>query len=140
MKELWKDIKEYEGIYQVSNLGRVKRLERTDVIHNYGGYKKVSEKILKPSIDNRRYKGVRITLCKENKTKRFILSRLVASAFIENPDNKPYVLHKDDNPTNNHFSNLFWGTAKENTLDALNKGRLKVNNFKAYQQKLKELI
>ena len=127
INEIWKNIQEYEGYYQVSNLGRVKRLERTDIVHNYGGLKKVGEKILKPYADKRRYNGVRVTLCKNNETKRFILSRLVAGAFIENVDNKPYVLHKDDNPTNNVSSNLFWGTPKENTLDALKKGRLICN-------------
>lgn len=135
--EIWKDIPEYERYYQISNLGRVKRLERNDVIHNYGGFKKVPEKILKPSADTRRYKGVRITLCKNGIIKRFILSRLVATVFVENKEHKPYVLHKDDNPQNNEASNLFWGTPKENTLDAMKKGRLVCNLPSALKVKIK---
>lgn len=127
--EVWKNIPGYEGYYVVSNYGRVKRLERNDILHNYGGLKKVPEKLLKPYSDNRRYNGVRITLCKDGKTSRFILPRLVALCFLENQENKPLVCHKDDDPTNNKVENLFWGTHKENTNDALKKGRLK-SNFK----------
>jgi hypothetical protein len=114
MEEIWKDIPGYEEYYQVSNLGRVKRLERNDIIHNYGGAKKVGEKILKEYIDKRKYNGVRVTLCKENKTKRFTVSRLVAIAFIENANNLPLVEHLDDDPTNNKVNNLKWGTYKSN--------------------------
>jgi len=112
--EEWRDIPGYEGYYQVSNLGRVKRLYREDIIHNYGGLKIVPEKILKPYIDKRKYTGVRVTLCKSGFTKRFIVARLVASAFIPNHGNLPLVEHLDDNPTNNVVTNLKWGTHSSN--------------------------
>lgn len=131
MKEIWKDVPEYEGYYQVSNLGRVKRLYREDIIHNYGGLKIVPERVLKEYVDRRRYPSVRVTLCKGNKTKRFIVARLVAIVFIENPKNLPLVMHIDDNPKNNRVDNLMWGTHKDNTQDALKKGRLK-NNLAFY--------
>jgi hypothetical protein len=112
--EEWRDIPGYEGYYQVSNLGRVKRLYREDIIHNYGGLKIVPEKILKPYIDKRQYAGVRVTICKSGFTKRFIVARLVAIAFIPNYGNLPLVEHLDDNPTNNKVTNLKWGTYSSN--------------------------
>jgi hypothetical protein len=114
--EIWKDVPRYEGYYQVSNLGRVKRLERVDVKHNYGGEKIVRQRILKPYTDKRKYSGVRVTLCKDNITKRFILSRLVAISFIPNINNLPLVEHIDDDPTNNVVTNLKWGTYSSNAL------------------------
>jgi hypothetical protein len=115
MLEEWKDIPGYEGYYQVSNMGRVKRLYREDIIHNYGGLKSVPEKILNLDISYRSYKGVRVTLSKLGKTKRFTVSRIVASVFIENKDNLPIVEHIDDDPTNNRVDNLKWGTHKSNS-------------------------
>lgn len=112
--EQWRDIPEYEGYYQVSDLGRVKRLYREDIIHNYGGLKIVPEKILKPYIDTRKYNGVRVTLCRAGLIKRFILARLVATVFIPNDSNLPLVEHLDDNPTNNKVTNLKWGTHSSN--------------------------
>jgi hypothetical protein len=113
--EIWKDIPGYENYYQVSDLGRVKRLYRNDIIHNYGGFKVVSEKILNLYVDKRKYAGVRVTLSKNNIVKRFILSRLVAISFIPNPNNLPIVEHIDDDPTNNNVNNLKWGDYKSNT-------------------------
>jgi hypothetical protein len=113
--EIWKDIPGYEGYYQVSDLGRVRRLFRNDINHNYGGNKIVKEKILKGYVDKRDYKSVRVTLCKEGITERFTVSRLVASCFMNNNDNLPLVEHIDDNPLNNHFANLKWGTHKSNS-------------------------
>ena len=99
--EIWKDIEGYEGIYQVSNLGRTKRL-----------YKNDKEKILKPFSNKDGY--LIVNLCKEGKVKSRSVHRLVAQAFIPNPENKPEVNHKDENKSNNKVENLEWVTSKEN--------------------------
>lgn len=106
MKEIWKDIIDYEGLYQVSNLGRVKSLAK------FCGHRPQKEKILKQQ-DLRGYKIV--TLCKNSILKRFQVHRLVGLAFIDNPQNKPCINHKDENRSNNNSSNLQWVTWKENT-------------------------
>lgn len=103
MKEIWKDIEGYEGLYQVSNLGRVKRLK--------GKYMS-KERILKPCENNTGY--LQVHLCKNSKSKFYKVHRLVALAFIQNPENKQQVNHIDETKLNNVVSNLEWVTAKEN--------------------------
>lgn len=98
MEELWKDIKGYEGLYQVSNLGRVKRV--------------TTGRILKGSKDSIGY--LRVNLHKNNIPSTEKVHRLVAEAFIPNLENKPQVNHRDEDKTNNMASNLEWMTAKEN--------------------------
>lgn len=114
MKEIWKDIKDYEGLYQISNLGRIKSLPKIK------GRALTSEKILSPVIGNRGYKM--IFLYKNGNKKRYSLHRLIAIAFIENKNNKPYINHKDGNKLNNSIENLEWCTCRENTMHALNIG------------------
>ena len=101
--EIWRDIEGYEGLYQVSNLGKVKSL-------NYKCTKK--EKILKPFSNRDGY--LRVKLCKEGKRRSYLVHRLVAQAFISNPEDKPQVNHKDEDKTNNKVENLEWVTSKEN--------------------------
>lgn len=107
MEEIWKDIKGYEGLYEISNLGNVK-----------------SSKILKKELCKNGY--FRIKLFKNGKGKRFLIHRLVAIAFIPNQDDKPQVNHRDGNKQNNNVNNLEWVTSKENNIHAhragLNKG------------------
>lgn len=96
--EVWKDIKGYEGLYQVSNEGRVKSF--------------YTNKILTPVDDGQGY--LRVRLYKNKEWKSIRVHRLVANAFISNPYNKPQINHKDENPSNNCVENLEWCTAKEN--------------------------
>ena len=97
MKEEWKDIEGFEGYYQVSNMGNVKSL-------NYN--KTGKEKIMKTWDSGQGYQKVQ--LCKDGKSKTYTVHRLVATAFLENPDNLPVINHKDENPKNNNVDNLEW--------------------------------
>lgn len=108
--EIWKDIKGYEGLYQVSNLGRVKSLSRK--IRDYRGDKArtIKETVLKPLSRNNYY----IVHLTNNKRKQYSIHRLVAEMFIDNPENKPYVNHLDYNTKNNVVTNLEWCTQREN--------------------------
>ena len=101
MKEIWKDIKEYEGLYEVSNSGRVKSIR-------FG-----KERILKLGTD--RYGYLYVILAKNNKQKTFRIHRLVAEAFIPNPDNLPMINHRDENKSNNNVENLEWCDNKYNS-------------------------
>lgn len=110
MNEIWKDIEGYEGLYQVSNMGNVKSL--THFRNNgSGGYIQKS-KILKFGKNGKGYLSV--NLCKFGYSKQHSIHRLVAEAFIPNPDNNPEVDHIDTNPSNNMVENLRWVTHKEN--------------------------
>lgn len=110
--EIWKDIIGYEGLYQVSNMGRVKSLERNDYCCHHR-----TEKILKER--NRNKKGYKMVALYKGNKKEFSIHRLVAQAFIPNPENKPCIDHIDTNPSNNRVENLRWVTAKENQNNPL---------------------
>lgn len=114
MEEKWLPIAGFEGLYEVSNLGRVKSLERT-VINN-GGKQIRHEKILKQNLTNRHRS---VVLCKDGKTYPRLVHRLVAIAFIPNPDSKPVVDHIDTDTENNCVDNLRWATVKENCNNEL---------------------
>lgn len=94
MQEVWKDIKGYEGLYQISNTGKVKGLKRN--------------KVLKPILQRSGYYYVDL------QRKRRLVHRLVAEAFIDNPDNLPEVNHKDEDKVNNSVENLEWCDSKYN--------------------------
>ena len=119
VKEIWKDIPDYEGLYQVSNMGRVKALEKY-VKHRYGGKQKLKERMLIPYSNNSGY--LNIKLSKENKYKHFLVHRLVLLAFVPNPENKPTGNHKDGVKADNYVSNLEWATYKENQNHAKENG------------------
>lgn len=111
-KEKWKGVDGIEG-YEVSNEGRVRSYinNRHGVGENYH--------ILKPTLNKHGYE----TVCL-GRGKRKLVHRIVANAFIPNPNNYPIVRHKDDNPRNNNTNNLSWGTQKDNMQDCVNHGRL----------------
>ena len=117
--ELWKDIEGYEGLYQVSNLGRIRSTEHIDRLGR-----------LKPSTirkvhDNGR--GYLKVLLKENsKQKNFLVHRLVAIAFLEKPQNKDYINHKDGNKQNNRVDNLEWCNRSENMKHSYSLGLSKI--------------
>ena len=98
--ETWKSIAGYEGLYQVSDMGRVKSMK-------FG-----KEKILKPLKNTRGY--LQVMLCKDCHTKRLLVHRLVAEAFIQNPNNLETINHKDEVKTNNATSNLEWMSRADN--------------------------
>lgn len=112
MQEIWKDIPGYESIYQVSNFGNVKSLQ--------SGNHHSKIKILTPICADGRY--LRVTLYKQKKPKYFPVHRLVAMAFIPNPENKPQVNHINGNKKDNRVENLEWCTSSENNLHAYKSG------------------
>ena len=107
--EIWKDIKGYEGFYQVSNLGNVKNVRRNSI-------RKLKE-------DNSGYLHCLLSVNKVRKT--FLVHRLVATSFIENPENKPLINHINANRSDNRVENLEWCTQKEN----MNHSRKMGNQF-----------
>lgn len=113
MKEIYKDIIGFEGFYQISNLGNVKSLER--IVRGRHGDTKISEKILKTSLA-RGYKTCNLYL--EKKLINLKVHRSVAINFIDNPENKPCVNHKNGIKTDNNFQNLEWCTYSENIIHA----------------------
>ena len=132
--EIWKDIQGYEGLYQVSNLGRVKSLGRF-IESRLKGVDKVwkAERILKTCKRTNGYIGV--GLRKNVKGKNFNIHRLVAIAFIPNPDNLPQIDHINADKTNNNVNNLRWVTAKENVRNPLNMAHLIGKNNPFYGKK-----
>jgi hypothetical protein len=98
MTEIWKDIIGYESYYQVSNLGNIRSLDR--VINN----KKYKGQLKKLGLSENGY--YRVSLQKNMERRQFMVHRLVAIMFIDNPSNKSFVNHKDGNKLNNHMNNL----------------------------------
>lgn len=135
MEEMWLDIKDYEGHYQVSNTGKVRSLK--------------TNRILKPRVSGQ-YKYFSVSLCKNGKPKDFYIHRLVASHYIDNPENKYSVNHIDGNKMNNNVSNLEWATGTEQNNHAFRLGlkhsehhskltREQVNEIRKTKGKLKDI-
>ena len=125
--EIWKDYKDYEGLYQASNLGRVRSLDTYRKDRN-GSVKFYKGRILKPVTVGNGY--LKVNLYKNNKQKPYYIHRLVAEVFIPNPENLPEVNHKDENKLNNNAENLEWcdreyncNFGTRNERDALTKSK-----------------
>lgn len=107
-KEIWKDVKGFEGKYQVSNYGNVKSLN----------WKRANcEKLLYLKKHNKGYRQVELVM--NGKPRMYLVHRLVAQAFIPNPNNKPFINHIDANKENNHLENLEWCTQSENVRHSM---------------------
>lgn len=137
MEEIWKDVVGYEGYYQVSNLGRVRSLDR---IASNG--RKIKGKILSAKVNTPPYYP-RVSLSVNGKMKLVQVHRLVAQAFVYNPDpeHKTQVGHKDESRTNNRADNLEWVTPKENSNMPLHRERVsKANEGKVLSAETKSKI
>jgi hypothetical protein len=133
--EIWKDIEEYEGLYQVSNLGKVKSLKRI-VYSNKRSSLLINEKLLKQNIHKSGYYNV--SLSKNNTKKNLMVHRLVCMSFLLNKKNKSQVNHKNGIKTDNRLENLEWVTASENRIHAYKIGLCKPNGENHHLAKLTE--
>ena len=125
--EEWKSIPGYEGLYEVSNLGRVRSVDRyvkylNGMIHLHKG------KVLSPGIRSDGY--LQVSLCCNGKYKTIAVHRLVAQAFIENPDNLPEINHKDEDKTNNSVDNLEWCDRSYNNTYGTRQDKVRDTNIK----------
>ena len=111
-KEVWRDVVGYEGLYQVSSMGRVRSLDRM-TFNGVANYIKKG-RVLKQKLDNHGY--YRVNLYKDKKCKTWLVSRLVALAHIPNTNGLPYVGHMNDIKTDNRVINLYWTNASENLM------------------------
>lgn len=125
MKEIWKDIPGYKGLYQASNLGRIRSLDHVvEYVKHYSDRDVEAKHYFKGKIlaQNKTSGYLGCILSVNGKTVYPLVHRLVASAFVPNPDNKPEVDHIDGDTTNNCADNLRWVTSKENAANSMSKG------------------
>lgn len=116
MQEQWASIHNFEGIYEVSSLGRVRTTKGKTTHSELHGNRVWKQRILRQKTDQKGYK--RVTLWKNKKPFSFLVHRLVASAFIPEIDGKEYINHIDGNPSNNYKDNLEWCNHSENLMHA----------------------
>jgi hypothetical protein len=121
---MWKDVVGFEGYYEVSDQGEVRSVKRT-VLQKNGKLSTYPSRLLKPDTSGTsKTIYLRVSLSKNNKVSRQLVHRLVAQAFIPNPNNKPHVNHVDNDSLNNSVSNLEWCTHSENMIHAQKQNRL----------------
>lgn len=136
--EIFKPIIGYEGYYEASNFGRIKSIER--IAFNGMSNHILKSRILKHGIKENGY--LHVCLCKNGKAKHYHVHRLVASAFIPNPEGKPQVNHINGKPSDNRVANLEWVTMKENhrhAYDVLGRPGANTGRFGALNGKSKEV-
>ena len=121
--EIWADVVGYEEHYQISTFGRVKSFYRG------------KPKILTPFVDKAGYLGISL-----GRNRKFKIHRLVAQAFIPNPEDKPQINHRDGNKMNNHVSNLEWNTSTENNRHAVKLGLMKSGEDFPYSKLTNEQV
>ena len=126
-EEIWRPVVGYEGLYEVSNTGRVRSLDKYDSMNRF-----LRGRILRLFTDGLGY--LRAQLYSNSKRKSFLVHRLVAQAFILNPDNLPQVNHRDENPSNDNVDNLEWCDGKYNVnygtrIDRIRDIRLKNGTY-----------
>ena len=127
--EIWKEIKNYEEFYEVSNLGRIRR--KSGYVNSgikYNDKRFIEGKILKQNLKRNGY--LTVDLCKNNQVKTISVHRLVAIAFCDNVENKIQVNHKNGKKTDNRAENLEWVTISENRIHAYQTGLQNVNHLK----------
>lgn len=143
IKEIWKDIKGYEGLYRVSNLGRVKSVPRMKRLNrSLATSERYNQKVVGGILESdTNSKGTiypRVSLCKEGVVSNMMVHRLVLDAFVPNIDGKPCCNHKDGNRTNNCVDNLEWCTYSENLAHAFRAGLRSHRGENCPNSKLKE--
>lgn len=122
--EQWKDIQDYEGLYQASSFGNIRSLDRV-IINKNGKSQKYPGKLLKPFWKNEGCSWYgHTTLSKDHVRFSILTHRLIAQTFIPNLENKPHINHIDNNGENNSIENLEWCTHSENMIHAQKQGRL----------------
>ena len=128
--ECWLPVVGFEGRYEVSSFGQVRSLERTLQLTSHPRLKErtfkarvLSQKVNTPHSKKNGYTRMQVCLWKENKEYTRNVARLVAEAFIPNHHGAPFVLHLDDDATNNRVGNLQWGDHAENVRQAVERGR-----------------
>lgn len=125
MKEKWKDIKDYEGIYIVSNTGRVKSLDRLETLKSgCVRFRKGLNINIRPKVGY-----LSVNLSKNGINKHYLLHRIIAQAFIPNLENKPHIDHINTIKTDNRIENLRWVTPKENARNSITRTRYRKPNF-----------
>ena len=130
-KEIWKDIEGYEGLYQISNLGNVRSLDRVRKQFNHNGIAKIKYKGRTLKKQLQKQTGYNTVTLYDNSRKGKIKSvhRLVAETFLENKNNYPVINHKDGNKQNNNVNNLEWCTISHNVKHAYKTGLAKVKKL-----------
>lgn len=120
--EIWKPIDGYEGIYDVSNFGRVRARRRESIRRSDGRVSVLPETILSGSHCGSEKLYIRVSLWRNYQPKTFLVHRLVAEAFLPKEEGKDYINHLDNNPSNNHADNLEWCTQSHNIQYAYDNG------------------